>query len=116
MDITLSDCSGKTLEMSTRGHDVSTADGTKGYFSSGDPDHALGYKIYVPKTTEITGGAVSTGDSWIANLNNTSSLTIKPTSDNYRITSSIKLLSSGTNLTNLGTTVSGGFDYTFTYQ
>ncbi|EKM8276065.1 hypothetical protein PVO86_004170 [Salmonella enterica] len=116
MDITFSDCSGKILEMSTHGHVVSTADDSEGYFSSGDPDHALGYKIYVPKSAEITGGVVSIGDSWIVNLNKASTLTIKPNSDSYRIPSSIKLLSSGTNLTNLGTTVSGGFDYTFTYQ
>ncbi|EKI2416836.1 hypothetical protein PDR99_004306 [Salmonella enterica] len=116
MDITFSDCSGKILQMSARAHVLSTDDITEGYFSSGDPDHALKYQIYVPKSAEITGGYVTTGDSWIVNLEPSSALTIKPNSDSYRIPSSIKLLSSGTNLTNLGTTVSGGFDYTFTYQ
>ncbi|EBV2925722.1 hypothetical protein ABL26_004753 [Salmonella enterica subsp. enterica serovar Oranienburg] len=45
MDITLSDCSGKTLLMSTRDHPA--LDDVDGYFSSGDPDHALSYRILV---------------------------------------------------------------------
>ncbi|EGA4290365.1 hypothetical protein H5P88_004471, partial [Salmonella enterica] len=89
-----------------------------GYFSSGDPDHALIYRIFVPRITEITGGKSITGSgsNWIMHVDNTVPLTIKPNSDNYRIASSIALRSLGKNITNLGTTVSGGFDYTFTYQ
>ncbi|EEU7751549.1 type 1 fimbrial protein [Salmonella enterica] len=40
LDITLSHCSGKTLQMSARGHAVFPGDATYGYFSSGDPDRA----------------------------------------------------------------------------
>ncbi|EGM6509833.1 hypothetical protein IRX42_002077 [Salmonella enterica] len=116
MDITLSGCSGKTLLMSTRAHAISPTIVIDGYFSSGDPDHALEYEVLVPMSTEITGGESSDGLSWYVNLNNTHPLTIKPNSDTYLIASKIWLTSTGKNPSNLGTTVSGGFDYTFTYQ
>ncbi|EBZ5931321.1 hypothetical protein D2122_16920 [Salmonella enterica subsp. enterica serovar Weslaco] len=119
MDITLSHCNGKTLLISARGHAVSPSDATYGYFSSGDPDHALMYNFFVPKWAGITGGqgASSTSSHWQVSLDNTHPLTIKPDSDSYIIPSYIILTEpSRVNITNLGTTVSGGFDYTFTYQ
>ncbi|EEJ7181397.1 hypothetical protein RL87_004863 [Salmonella enterica subsp. enterica] len=121
MDITLSHCNGKTLLMNTRGHAVSPSDNVKGYFSSGDPDNALMYEIYVPRSEEITGGKALTGSAslgsyWVPDLSNTDSLTIKPNSDSYQMASLIKLLSTGKSVSNLGSAVSGGFDYTFTYQ
>ncbi|EAM8425348.1 hypothetical protein RF20_25265 [Salmonella enterica] len=115
MNIKLSHCNGKTLLMNTRGHAVSPSDNTYGYFSSGDPDNALMYGIYVPQATEITDGQSSDGSSSVY-LNNTHPLTIKPNSDGYLIASSIELLSTGKSVSNLGSAVSGGFDYTFTYQ
>ncbi|WP_176205226.1 hypothetical protein, partial [Salmonella enterica] len=84
-----------------------------------DPDHALMYNFFVPKSAEITGGqgASSTTSHWQVSLDNTHPLTIKPDSDSYIIPSQIILTEdSRANITNLGTTVSGGFDYTFTYQ
>ncbi|EBE6791270.1 hypothetical protein CVW60_24175 [Salmonella enterica] len=116
MDITLSHCNGKTLLMNTRGHAVSPSDNTDGYFSSGDPDNALMYNIYVPQSAGITGGHVLSGSYWLPDLNNTYPLTIKPNSDSHQIASLIKLLSTGKSVSNLGSAVSGGFDYTFTYQ
>ncbi|EDC5554745.1 hypothetical protein GAR96_23005 [Salmonella enterica] len=116
MDITLSHCNGKTLLMNTRGHAVSPSNYTDGYFSSGDPDNALMYNIYVPKSTEITDGPSFTGSYWIQDLSNTFPLTIKPNSDSYQIASLINLISAASNSTNVGSAVSGGFDYTFTYQ
>ncbi|EDS0771945.1 hypothetical protein GRZ17_004487 [Salmonella enterica] len=116
MDITLSHCNGKTLLMNTRGHAVSPSDNTDGYFSSGDPDNALMYNIYVPKSAEIIGGYAYAGSYWLPDLNNTYPLTIKPNSDSHQIASLIKLLSTGKSVSNLGSAVSGGFDYTFTYQ
>ncbi|EBR5511608.1 hypothetical protein B8133_24875 [Salmonella enterica] len=116
MDITLSHCNGKTLLMNTRGHAVSPSDNTYGYFSSGDPDNALMYNIYVPMSTEITGGHTLSGSYWVPDLSNTFPLTIKPNSDSYQIASLIKLISAASNSTNVGSAVSGGFDYTFTYQ
>ncbi|EGZ4525290.1 hypothetical protein ACK100_004883 [Salmonella enterica] len=120
MDITLSHCNGKTLLMNTRGHAVSPSENMYGYFSSGDPDNALMYEIYVPRSEEITGGNAVTGPAsgeyWLPYLNNTYPLTIKPNSDSYQIASLIKLLSTGKSVSNLGSAVSGGFDYTFTYQ
>ncbi|EBX7334678.1 type 1 fimbrial protein [Salmonella enterica subsp. enterica serovar Sandiego] len=116
MDITLSHCNGKTLLMNTRGHAVSPSDNTYGYFSSGDPDNALQYEVLVPMSTEITDGQSSDGSSWYVYLNNTYPLTIKPNSDSYQIASLIELLSTGKSVSNLGSAVSGGFDYTFTYQ
>ncbi|EJK9766162.1 hypothetical protein NNF43_003964 [Salmonella enterica] len=116
MDITLSHCNGKTLLISARGHAVSPSDATDGYFSSGDPDNALMYNIYVPRSTEITDGIAYTGSYWIPDLSNTYPLTIKPNSDSYQIASLIKLRSTRKSVSNLGSAVSGGFDYTFTYQ
>ncbi|EEU6052810.1 hypothetical protein HES90_004743 [Salmonella enterica] len=116
MDITLSHCNGKTLLMNTRGHAVSPSDNTDGYFSSGDPDNALMYNIYVPQSAEITDGYAYSGSYWAPDLSNTYPLTIKPNSDSYQIASLIKLLSTGKSVSNLGSAVSGGFDYTFTYQ
>ncbi|EDT6783039.1 hypothetical protein AC861_005006 [Salmonella enterica subsp. enterica] len=120
MDITLSHCNGKTLLMNARGHAVVPGDATEGNFSSGDPNNALVYKIYVPQSAEITDGQTYTGSAsgqyWIQDLSNTYPLTIKPNSDSYQIASSIKLISVARNSTNVGSAVSGGFDYTFTYQ
>ncbi|MGS8561305.1 hypothetical protein ACFKPZ_25245, partial [Salmonella enterica subsp. enterica serovar Weslaco] len=116
MDITLSGCSGKTLQLSTRAHDISPTLNVRGNFSSGDPDNALEYEVLVPMSTEITDGQAYTGSYWILYLNNTYPLTIKPNSDSYQIASLIKLLSRGKSVSNLGSAVSGGFDYTFTYQ
>ncbi|EJF0848328.1 hypothetical protein P8G22_003715 [Salmonella enterica] len=116
MDITLSHCNGKTLLMNTRGHAVSPSDSTDGYFSSGDPDNALMYDIYVPRSAEITGGQAYIGSYWLPDLSNTYPLTIQPNSDSYQIASLIELLSTGKSVSNLGSAVSGGFDYTFTYQ
>ncbi|EJI2432615.1 hypothetical protein NEK12_003492 [Salmonella enterica] len=116
MDITLSHCNGKTLLMNARAHNPSPINRTDGYFSSGDPDNALKYKIYVPMSTEITDGPSYTGSYWIPDLSNTFPLTIKPNSDSYQIASLIKLISIASNSTNVGSAVSGGFDYTFTYQ
>ncbi|EAT8443406.1 hypothetical protein CTP45_22160 [Salmonella enterica] len=113
MDITLSGCSGKTLLMSTRAHASSPSDNLTGNFSSGDPDNVLGYVISYPNLPEISGGSIS---NFLMYLDNTHPLTIKPNSDTYLIASKIWLNSTGKNPSNLGTTVSGGFDYTFTYQ
>ncbi|EIK0937221.1 hypothetical protein LJU66_004667 [Salmonella enterica] len=108
MDITLSGCSGKTLVMSTRAHAISPAPAIYGYFSSGDPDHVLEYLILLPLAAGIS--------SFLVYLDNTNPVTIKPNSDTYLMASKIWLNSTGKNTSNLGTTVSGGFDYTFTYQ
>ncbi|EDU0272853.1 hypothetical protein CCF61_005331 [Salmonella enterica subsp. enterica serovar Glostrup] len=116
MDITLSHCNGKTLLMNTRGHAVSPSISTDGYFSSGDPDHALKYNIYVPRSAEISGGLAYTSSYWLLYLSNTYPLTIRPNSDSYQIASLIRLRSAASNSTNVGSAVSGGFDYTFTYQ
>ncbi|ECD9475089.1 hypothetical protein FNH45_12975 [Salmonella enterica subsp. houtenae] len=109
MDITFSGCSGSTLLMSTSAHDISSVNSTMGNFSSGDPDHALGYTMYVPDVAEI-GKYVSTS------MDNTKPKIIKPNSDSYVIASNILLKSTGNSVSNLGSAVSGGFDYTFTYQ
>ncbi|EAT7400403.1 hypothetical protein LGP86_004389 [Salmonella enterica] len=114
MDITLSGCSGKTLQMTTRAHDSYPTPPIKGYFSSGDPDHSLVYLISYPNLPEITGGYPSV--IRFMYLDDIHPLTIKPNSDTYLIASKIYLQSTGKSASNLGTTLSGGFDYTFTYQ
>ncbi|EHS2457522.1 type 1 fimbrial protein [Salmonella enterica] len=117
MDITLSHCSGEVLQMSMRGHAVSPTSDIDGYFSSGDPDHALEYEILVPMSPEIPNGQSSSGASWYVYLNNTYPFTIYPGSDREIISPLILLTKvSQANITNLGSAVSGGFDYTFTYQ
>ncbi|ECH9523098.1 hypothetical protein ZI49_23935 [Salmonella enterica subsp. enterica] len=116
-NITLSNCSSQTIKMIAGRHDVSL-NGDKGYFNSGDPDNALFYKIYFPNSAEITGG-IYAGDSLLVDLDALEArkaLIIKPNSDSYKIASTIKIFSSGKDVSNLGTTVSGGFDYIFTYQ
>ncbi|EFV0134416.1 hypothetical protein KU918_004769, partial [Salmonella enterica] len=75
--------------------------------------NVLGYVISYPNLPEISGGSIS---SFLMYLDNTHPLTIKPNSDTYLMASKIYLESTGKNPSNLGTTVSGGFDYTFTYQ
>ncbi|EAB3907012.1 hypothetical protein SKB45_004699 [Salmonella enterica] len=117
LDMTLSNCSGKILQMSAHGHAVSPDNTTYGYFSSGDPDHALIYNIYVPKNAGITSGGKGSSSHWIVSLDNTHPLTINPDSDSEIISSAIVLTEvSRANITNLGSAVSGGFDYVFTYQ
>ncbi|EHF7647516.1 hypothetical protein J3Y89_003296 [Salmonella enterica] len=118
MNITLSNCSGKTLMLTTHAHAISQYN-TGGNFGFGDPDHALLYQIYVPMSPEITGGHYLSGDYWIADLmgpSTPSALTIKPNSDSYKIASEIYLLSAGKDVSRLSSTVSGSFDYVFTYQ
>ncbi|EIE5828053.1 hypothetical protein LDT96_004660 [Salmonella enterica] len=105
--------SGKTLLMSMRAHAIAPAPNVRGYFSSGDPDHVLAYLISYPNLPEISSGNIS---SFLMNLDNTHPLTIKPNSDTYLMASYIQQLSLGKNPSNLGSTVSGGFDYAFTYQ
>ncbi|EAT8443318.1 hypothetical protein E8Q25_22540 [Salmonella enterica] len=105
--------SGKTLLMSMRAHAIAPSPNVRGYFSSGDPDNVLTYLISYPNLPEISSGNIS---SLLMYLDNTHPLTIKPNSDSYRIASSIALRGLGEKITNLGTTVSGDFDYTFTYQ
>ncbi|EDT6561526.1 hypothetical protein L7B86_002421 [Salmonella enterica] len=117
LNITLSNCSGKILQMSAHGHAVSPDNTTSGYFSSGDPDHALSYRILVPKNAGITGGMEGSSSHWAVSLDNTHPLTINPDSDSDIIFSAIILTKvSRANITNLGSAVSGGFDYVFTYQ
>ncbi|ECW6708989.1 hypothetical protein WM613_004546 [Salmonella enterica] len=120
MDITLSHCNGKTLLMNARAHNMFPDDTSNGHFSSGDPDNALNYEVLVPQSAEITDGQTYTGFAsgsyWIQDLSNTYPLTIKPNSDSYQIASLIRLISAASNSTNVGSAVSGGFDYTFTYQ
>ncbi|EAW5089084.1 hypothetical protein FFD27_22145 [Salmonella enterica] len=117
LNITLSNCSGKILQMSAHGHAVSPDNTTFGYFSSGDPDHALSYRIFVPKNAGITGGMEGSSSHWAVSLDNTHPLTINPDSDSDIIFSAIILTKfSRANITNLGSAVSGGFDYVFTYQ
>ncbi len=117
LNITLSNCSGKILQMSAHGHAVSPDNTTFGYLSSGDPDHALSYRILVPKNAGITGGMEGSSSHWAVSLDNTHPLTINPDSDSDIIFSAIILTNvSRANITNLGSAVSGGFDYVFTYQ
>ncbi|ECC5707796.1 hypothetical protein C5827_17005 [Salmonella enterica] len=114
-NITLSNCSGKTINMIAARHDLNLTDVT-GRFNSGDPDNALLYSIYFLKLADITSGHAYSGEYWLMNLDAMDPVIIQPTSDNLQIPSSMKLLSSGKDISNLGTTVSGGFDYVFTYQ
>ncbi|EBU3605981.1 hypothetical protein CVW50_22995 [Salmonella enterica] len=117
MNITLSNCSGKILQMSAHGHAVSPDNTMYGYFSSGDPDHALIYRIIVPKNAWITGGMNGSSLNWAVSLDNTHPLIINPEGDSDIIFSHIVLTTvSRANITNLGSAVSGGFDYVFTYQ
>ncbi|ECC9158283.1 hypothetical protein BOI36_18760 [Salmonella enterica subsp. enterica serovar O rough] len=113
-NITLSNCSAQTIKMIAGRHDLNLT-GYTGRFNSGDPDNALFYKIYFPNSAEITGG-IYAGDSLLVDLDAQNALIIKPNSDSYQIASRIKIFSSGKDVSNLGTTVSGGFDYVFTYQ
>ncbi len=116
MDITLSGCSGKALQMTTNAHTISPISFGDGYFSSGDPDHALKYRILVPMSAEIIGQDWTEGSYFLMSMINTKPVIIKPNSDTYVIASEIHLKSTGNSASNLGSAVSGGFDYTFTYQ
>ncbi|EHF7635493.1 hypothetical protein J3X62_004880, partial [Salmonella enterica] len=114
-NITLSNCSGQTIKMIAGRHDLNLTD-VIGRFNSGDPDNALLYEIYILKLAEITSAHSYSGEYWLMNLDAMDPVIIHPTSDNLQIPSSMKLMSSGKDISNLGTTVSGGFDYVFTYQ
>ncbi|EBI8091963.1 hypothetical protein EQ454_25485 [Salmonella enterica subsp. enterica serovar Saintpaul] len=115
IDITFSGCSGKTLLMSTRAHIPYNGDISYGLFSSGDPDHALMYRLFVRMSVEMNGVVFHDLDVPTF-MDNTGPKIIKPNSDTYVLASQIQLERTGKNPSNLGTTVSGGFDYTFTYQ
>ncbi|HDC2135179.1 TPA: hypothetical protein O7X85_004940 [Salmonella enterica] len=114
-NITLSNCSGKTIKMIAGRHDLNLT-GVIGRFNSGDPDNALIYKVFFLKLADITVTHAYSGEYGIINLDAMDPIIIQPTSDNLQIPSLIKLMSSGKDISNLGTTVSGGFDYVFTYQ
>ncbi len=115
IDITFSGCSGKTLLLSTRAHTPSDTSISDGLFSSGDPDHALMYRLFVRMSVEMN-GVVFSGLYLLSKMNNTHPFTITPNSDTYVIASQIQLESTGNSASNLGSVVSGVFDYTFTYQ
>ncbi|EBM6973092.1 hypothetical protein D3W91_25295 [Salmonella enterica] len=116
MNITLSGCSGKALQMTTNAHIISPISFVDGYFSSGDPDHALKYRILVPMSAEIIGQDWTDGSYILMSMINTKPVIINPNSDSYVIASEIQLKSTGQSASNLGSAVSGGFDYTFTYE
>ncbi|EKM5145732.1 hypothetical protein PUZ95_004623 [Salmonella enterica] len=117
MNITFSGCSGKTLQMTTQAHLIAPYDISIGFFSSGDQNHRLMYKFLAPKAEGITGGFSYDSSYFLMLMNNTKPLIIKPNSDSYVIASIILLIAyKSKNAAVLGSAVSGGFDYTFTYQ
>lgn len=80
----------------------------QGMFYSGDPDHALRYDIELPSIPGvIVGGS-------IMDLFGFTYLT--PDSDNFIFSPTIKLLSNGISVDNLGTQLIGAFEYILTYK
>ncbi|EGM6562438.1 hypothetical protein IRX55_004794 [Salmonella enterica] len=117
INITFSGCSGKILQMTTHAHLISPFDTGVGFFSSGDPDHRMMYKFLVPKAEGITGRFGYDSSYFLMLMDNTTPLIIKPNSDSYHMASIILLMAyKANNAAVLGSAVSGGFDYTFTYQ
>ncbi|EGD1407126.1 type 1 fimbrial protein [Salmonella enterica] len=113
-DITFANCNGKPIKMTVQSHadnNVSLIDKTTGGFSSGDPDKALAYYLSLP----IMPGVVTGGYNGNFSLRNDSPVMITPDSDNF-IFSPILTLFYYSPVKNLGSTVSGAFDYTVTYQ
>ncbi|HAF5504161.1 TPA: hypothetical protein G8C29_001686 [Salmonella enterica] len=113
-DITLANCNGKPIKMTVQSHADNGApltDKVTGGFSSGDPDRALAYYLAIPSIPGVTGGV--NGDF---SLRNDNPVMITPDSDNFIFSPTLILLHYYSSVKNLGSTVSGAFDYTVTYQ
>ncbi|EPD3105332.1 hypothetical protein ACR8TE_004447 [Salmonella enterica] len=119
-DIQFKDCALDSLSIHTVANNY-VGDGNSGdvgsFDSSTDPDHALYYRILLPKDSERkSGGILYTGGNRYVNLNNDAPLIISPDSADYTFSSQIQLTSSGKDRSNLAQTVTGGFTYLVTYN
>ncbi|EBA4459163.1 hypothetical protein FOK89_22640 [Salmonella enterica] len=90
---------------------ASIGDLIQGGFSTGDDNRALKYIIEIPSITGVTGGI-----NKIFSLRSNNPVLFTPDSDNFIFSPKIDVLRDRSSTKNLGSTITGGFDYTFTYK
>ncbi|EMX0826667.1 hypothetical protein AAF285_003665 [Salmonella enterica] len=113
-DIRFTSCNGVPIQIITQSQSDNGApvtDLTKGGFNSGDPGKAIFYKIEMPSVSGVTGGL----DGFFS-LRSNNPVIVTPDSDNFIFSPKIDILRDKGSTKYLGSTLTGGFDYTITYK
>ncbi|ECD4709579.1 hypothetical protein E1C95_24040 [Salmonella enterica subsp. enterica serovar Bonariensis] len=113
-DIAFTSCNGVPIQIITQSQSDNGAvltDLTKGGFNSGDPGKAIFYKIEMPSVSGVTGGL----DGFFS-LRSNNPVIVTPDSDNFIFSPKIDILRDKGSTKDLGSTLTGGFDYTITYK
>ncbi|EBN6248292.1 hypothetical protein DXG53_23580, partial [Salmonella enterica] len=113
-DIRFTSCNGVPIQIITQSQSDNGApvtDLTKGGFNSGDPGKAIFYKIEMPSVSGVTGGL----DGFFS-LRSNNPVIVTPDSDNFIFSPKIDILRDKGSTKDLGSTLTGGFDYTITYK
>ncbi|EAQ9101577.1 hypothetical protein D9S96_16245 [Salmonella enterica] len=113
-DIGFTSCNGVPIQIITQSQSDNGApitDLTKGGFNSGDPGKAIYYKIEMPSVSGVSGGL----DGFFS-LRSNNPVIVTPDSDNFIFSPKIDILRDKGSTKDLGSTLTGGFDYTITYK
>ncbi|EAV0145365.1 hypothetical protein EP546_22445 [Salmonella enterica] len=116
-DIGFTSCNGVPIQIITQSQSDNGApltDLTKGGFNSGDPGKAIYYKIEMPSLSGVSG--VSGGLDGFFSLRSNNPVIVTPDSDNFIFSPKIDILRDKGSTKDLGSTLTGGFDYTITYK
>ncbi|EPC7760384.1 hypothetical protein ACR218_003726 [Salmonella enterica] len=116
-DIGFTSCNGVPIQIITQSQSDNGApltDLTKGGFNSGDPGKAIYYKIEMPSVSGVSG--VSGGLDGFFSLRSNNPVIVTPDSDNFIFSPKIDILRDKGSTKDLGSTLTGGFDYTITYK
>ncbi|EHF7853144.1 hypothetical protein J3X76_003938 [Salmonella enterica] len=113
-DIGFTSCNGVPIQIITQSQSDNGApitDLTKGGFNSGDPGKAIYYQIEMPSVSGVSGGL----DGFFS-LRSNNPVIVTPDSDNFIFSPKIDIFRDKGSTKDLGSTLTGGFDYTITYK
>ncbi|ECZ7213291.1 hypothetical protein F8316_25490 [Salmonella enterica] len=113
-DIRFTSCNGVPIQIITQSQSDNGApltNLTKGGFNSGDPGKAIYYEIEKPSLSGVSGGL-----GGFFSLRSNNPVIVTPDSDNFVFSPKIDILRDQGSTQDLGSTLTGGFDYTITYK
>ncbi|EIZ3424890.1 hypothetical protein MPD23_004592, partial [Salmonella enterica] len=113
-DIGFTSCNGVPIQIITQSQSDNGApltDLKKGGFNSGDPGKAIYYQIEMPSVSGVSGGL----DGFFS-LRSNNPVIVTPDSDNFIFSPKIDIFRDKGSTKDLGSTLTGGFDYTITYK
>ncbi|EHP9584431.1 hypothetical protein KIO55_003859 [Salmonella enterica subsp. houtenae serovar 50:g,z51:-] len=113
-DIGFTSCNGVAIQIITQSQSDNGApltNLTKGGFTSGDPGDAIYYQIEKPSLSGVSGGL-----GVFFSLRSNNPVIVTPDSDNFIFSPKIDIFRDQGSTKDLGSTLTGGFDYTITYK